>query len=196
MRYEADQKAYWTDLLSREERARLHGFGSEKRRHQFMLGRAAARLLLADMYNTKPEAVALCVADDGAVEVEGRPCTLSITHAGPYAVAAIGPQELGVDLEHIQPRARGISRFLLHPDERGLLDRLPLDREHGVILCWTLKEAALKASRIGLRLFPNKLRVFIDVPGQTARVEGPGTAIWRVPFEERNGFYLAFAYPD
>ena len=196
MTYDAGHEADWLELLSAAEHARWQAFGRAVRRRSFLLGRAAARLLLADTYDLAPASVPLRVAEDGAVVVDGRSCTVSITHTGPHAVAATGRRPLGVDLERIQERDAGLSRFLLHPEEEGLLERLPLDRVRAVILCWTIKEAALKACRRGLRMFPSRLRVAIDTAAQSAVVQMPDDTTWAVRFEEREGLYLAVAFPS
>ena len=195
MTYDAGREAAWLKLLSAAERRRWQAFGSAKRRRAFLLGRAAARLLLAEKYDLEPASVPLRVAEDGAVVVDDRSCTVSITHTGPHAVAATALFPLGVDLERIQKREPGLSRFLLHPEEEGLLERLPMDRVRAVILCWTLKEAALKACRRGLRMFPSRLRVAIDTAAQSAVVQMPDETAWAVRFEEQGGFYLALAFP-
>ena len=195
MTYDASREATWLELLSSEERTRWQAFGSAERRRAFLLGRAAARLLLAEEYDMEPASVPLRVAGDGAVVVDDRPCAVSITHAEPHAVAATAPRPLGVDMERIRKRDPGLSRFLLHPEEEGLLERLPVDRVRAVILCWTLKEAALKACRRGLRMFPSRLRVTVDAAEQAAVVQMPDETAWALRFEERDGFYLAVAFP-
>lgn len=194
MSYDRDQEGRWLSWLSAAERDRLSSFGSEKRRREFLLGRATARLLVANRFHLSPAEVPLHVAPDGAVEVEEHNCSLSITHTDRHAVAAVGRRPLGVDLEPIKPRDPGLVRFLMHPDEHDLVEQLPLDRSRALILCWTVKEAALKACRLGLRIFPSKLRLHVDMDACSAVVSMPDGSAWEVRFEEREGYYLAFAY--
>ncbi len=191
--YDADRAPAWKKMLSAEERARLDAFPRAERRRAFLLGRAAARTLLAEQLGTCPADVPLHVAPGGCVEVGGADRLLSIPHSGPRAVAATARRRVGVDLERIRPRRAGIERFLLHPDEPDLLDRLPLGRARALILCWTLKEAALKAARTGLRRFPTRLRLHVDLPAQAAHVRDEIEA-WHVRFEEWDGCYLAVAF--
>ncbi len=192
--YDAAQAAAWEALLSAEERKRLQSFGLAKRRREFVLGRAAARTLLAERLGAAPTEVVLRVANDGCVEALGCDISLSITHAGPHAVAAIARRPVGVDLETIQPRHPGLPRFLLHPDEHHLLDTLPFEQTHALILCWTLKEATLKGLRTGFRLSPKKLRLEIEAGDGIAFVHPDGGAAWQARFIERAGHFLAIAY--
>lgn len=166
----------WRSWLSPRERERVNTFGARSRREEFVAGRAAARHLLAAALDVDPPAVPLIVADDGAVDVGGREgrstatrggeWLLSITHCGPHAVAGIAPHPVGLDLEAIVERDPGLERFLMHPDDRGLLEALPYDHSASLVLVWTLKEAVLKARRSGFRTSPKKLRLSIHPVGE------------------------------
>lgn len=194
MTYDPAGAAGWEDWLSPEERQRVDGFSLPKRRREFVLGRAAARTLLAEHLDVAPPDVPLRVADDGAVEVVGLDLAVSITHSGQHSVAAIAPRPVGVDLERIVPRHPDLPRFLLHPDEHAAFEKLPLDLDRSTILYWTLKEAALKALRTGFRLSPKKLRLDVDLAAQTSRVHVADGSSLHAHFEERHGFLCAVAY--
>jgi len=190
--YADEQVGTWRTWLSTEEHRCLQSFGSEKRRREFMVGRAAARQLIGHCLDLAPSEVSLAVADDGAVDVRGGDLHLSIAHSGPHAVAVAAPHPVGVDLEAVVERDRSLIRFLLHPDERERVMQLfPYDTVPTIVLLWTLKESVLKARRSGFRLSPKKLRLDLDdVDGSlssppasgrvTIRVEG-GTS-WRVGY--------------
>ena len=159
-----------------------------------MLGRAAARTLLAERLGVDPAQVPLHVAEDGGVDVLGAALALSIAHSGAHAVAAVAERPIGIDLERIAPRHERLPRFLLHPDEYAAFDALPLDAERSAILYWTLKEATLKALRTGFRLSPKKLRLEIDLPTQSARAHVIDHSPMRLHFEERDAYFLAVAF--
>lgn len=185
----------WQSWLSSEELACLDTFGSEKRRREFIAGRAAARSLLTRRLACDPANVPLRIAEDGAVDVipspdpQSVPVHLSIAHSGPHAVAAISEQSVGVDLEEIVPRDAGLERFLMAPGQRGVISDWPYTRDEAIVLAWTLKEAVLKARRSGFRLSPKKLHLTLNETGSedeergeaTISVEGGTT--WRVLFE-------------
>ena len=144
-----------------------------------------------------PVEVPLFTAEDGAVAcgLPGYYC--SIAHSGGRAVAATAKRSIGVDIERIQPRSPGLMDYLLRPDEYDVFSRLPLDKSHALILCWTLKEAALKAVRIGLRHSAKACRLEINYLAQSAKafIEGSTTAL-RVAFIQQDGFYISVAFAD
>ena len=191
--YEVGQAEAWAQWLSAEERARWTAFPSEKRRQEFLTGRVAARTLLGGRMNLGPADVPLRVAKSGAVDVEGG--FVSIAHAEGEAVAAFAERPVGVDLERVRTRRAGIERFVLHPDEGGLLDALPLPRTQGLILAWTAKEAVLKARRSGLRLLPTRLRLEgLGVKSGRATVRVSDEEVWAVRFALENGYCMAVAF--
>ncbi len=183
--------------LSAEERARLGGFGSPKRRREFALGRDAARSLLAERLGVAPAAVPLCVAGDGAPEPGGAALHVSIAHASALeqtlAVAAVAARPVGVDLEVVRARRPDLYRFILHPDEVGVLEALPYGHDAAQVLLWTLKEAALKAMRTGFRVSPKALR-FAGPPSEGSAVLRRGAERWDLRWAERDGCFLAVAF--
>lgn len=193
--YRPDAAAQWRDWLSGEERDCVAAFGAESRRHEFLAGRAAARLLLADRLSTTPGAVPLRRHPDGGVDVDAEPWHVSIAHSGPHAIAAAAPHAVGADLERIQPRDPAVASFLFRPEERGLIDRLPYESNAALLLCWSLKEAVLKARRSGFRTSPKALRLEVDPEAETARVEIDGEAAWHVYYARLDGYWGAVAVP-
>lgn len=196
MTYDPARAETMLALLPPEEQERMAAFTHAGRRRSFVLGRAAARSLLAERLGVAPAQVPLRVADDGGVDVDGAALRVSITHSGEHAVAAVAPRTVGIDLERIAPRHEGVLRFLLHPDEYAAFDALPLDHTRSLILCWTLKEATLKAIRTGLRRSPKKLRLEIDLPAQSAHVHLLDRPPMHLRFEEREGYYWAVAFEE
>jgi 4'-phosphopantetheinyl transferase len=185
------------ELLSREERQYLDGIRLEKRRREFTAGRVVARELAGRVLGQAPASVALIVKADGSLELGGTACGISLAHTHEGVCAAVARDTaIGIDLETIKPRHQDLLRFMLHPDEYGLLDTLPLSREHSLILCWVLKEATLKGMRTGFRCSPKNLRLAIDVASQRASIRAPGGMGWQAHYEERDGSYLALAFPS
>ena len=178
-------------LLSVEEVQRVEAFADPKRRREFVLGRAAARLLLSERLAVVPSEVVLRVAEHGVVEVAGGGLYLSISHSGDWAVAVASPRRIGVDIEQIAPRLPELEQYMLHPDEPSLADMFPIDRERANILCWTLKEATLKAMQRGLAYSPKKLLLDVDLEAGRATVRDADGRLWEAWFEERDGYYAA-----
>lgn len=193
LRFDPDHLEAWQTLLSTEEVERVYRFTRGKRRDEFILGRAAARMLLSERMGLDPREVMLEIAEGGAIDVVGSDLHVSIAHSGDHAVAAAAPRYVGVDIETIAPRHVDLHRYLLHPDEYDLLESLPLDYERAQILCWTLKEAVLKGMRVGLRYSPRKLQLNIDMASEAAVVNTDNGRSWTAFFEEWDAYYVAVA---
>jgi 4'-phosphopantetheinyl transferase len=198
VRWDAARASGRRAFLSDEERARLDGYGVEKRRREFLLGRVAARQLLSDVLGAAPAEVPLAVAEDGAVEVGGEGAwRVSISHTGEEAVAAVAEQPVGVDLERIRKRPERLHRFLLAEEERSLLKRLPRPTTgEAFTLCWALKEAVLKAQRCGLRRSPKTLRIAaLNAEAGTARlVARERGRTFAAAFERDGALWLTVAW--
>ena len=143
------------DLLDGHERDRLARLRQVEDRDRFVLGAAVLRHLVAGLEGTDPRLVTLdrtcpkCGAQHGPVRTPQRPWHCSVSHSGPFAVAAVVAADaattVGVDLETSCP-----------PDWRALLadvlatgEAEPAD-EAAFLRTWTRKEAVVKATREGL----------------------------------------------
>lgn len=192
--FDAARVDAWLALLSDEERARYAAFRVEKRRREFLLGRVTLRRLLAERLSEAPSAILLHVTEAGAIEVPGAPYHVSLAHADDRAVAVVGRRRVGVDLEPVRPCTPRVIDFVLRPDERDLLDTLPMDREHAFILCWTLKEATLKALGTGFYRAPKKVRLEIDASARRAALRAWDESRWAACFEDVDGAILSVVY--
>ena len=171
------------------------------RRHEFTAGRVLARELAAVQLGCGPEVVPLAVADDGSLLLEDTGFNISIAHTREGVCAVVGENiAVGIDLERVKARHPDLHRFILHPDEFGLLDTLDLDRDSILILCWSIKEAVLKGMKTGFRCSPKKLRLNIDLEQASADIIIAETDVtesdrWQCQFEKKDNSYLAIAYP-
>ncbi|NNE68985.1 MAG: 4'-phosphopantetheinyl transferase superfamily protein [Rhodothermales bacterium] len=181
-----------SSVLSGIERERLVGFRSVARRESFALGRHAARTLLGSALACDPREVPLEVREDGSLDVPGTPWNLSISHSGVRAAAAISRAEIGIDLEHIRVRPESLFRFILHPDEMELRERVDLPMDRQIVLFWALKESVLKAKRTGLRRSPKSLRLEIDLDQGSALISGERR--WEARFEIRDEHVLSVSW--
>jgi 4'-phosphopantetheinyl transferase len=167
---------------------------AESRQRSFLLGRAALRTLLADLTNTDPSRVALKVLSDGRVLAPETPYHVSISHSGDRALAVVSTRRIGVDIEQIVERPESLLRYVLHRDEVAHVERLPVPQEETLFLCWTIKEAVLKALGTGLMRSPKSVRMNIDYENGRAIVRDETENTWEVIFERRNEYMLALAY--
>lgn len=95
-------------------------------------------------------------------------CHFNLSHAGHFAVCALGALPCGVDVERISG-LDGVEAAL-HPDEVFWLHGFsPRERPFCFARLWTRKEAFLKATGRGLSLPPHSISV---VPGCSPAWEG------------------------
>ena len=185
-------------VLSPEERARLAAFAAPERRRAFVLGRTAARHLLARALGEDAAAIVLTVGSDGAPCVPGR--HVSIAHTGrgadAVAVAAVSRRPVGVDVERVGPRRADLWRRLLTPGEHAVLDALGGPTDSAQTLLWALKESVLKGQRTGFRAGARSVVLTLgDAPGRAAAVSDVSGA-WQVAYERLGGSWLAVAWAD
>jgi 4'-phosphopantetheinyl transferase len=154
-------------LLTPTEQTVFAGLKSEKRRHDWLLGRWAGKSLVQRvMGNHIPlNQIEILAADDGAPVVNllvsgGHfpPLTLSISHSADRAFCGLADEagvRLGVDLEKIEQRTDGFVRDYFVRREIALLETTPIPyRDTITTAIWSAKEAALKAIRLGLMADP------------------------------------------
>jgi 4'-phosphopantetheinyl transferase len=180
--------------LSDAELLRLDTFGSEKRRQEFLLGRAAARQLLASQFGIPEKDVVIEVGADGAPRIPYPRWRLSIAHSRDLAAATVFSQQIGVDVEPIVQRRSDLYRYLLHPDEYPVLAHTKLPHNEAQILLWSLKESVLKARRSGFQISPKRLKIAIDIERKRAEVCVDSRESWEVTYDRVVDHFLSVAY--
>lgn len=107
---------------------------------------------------------------------------MSISHAYPhvFVIAEKGARLVGCDVERIRQFSRPTARAFLTKNEQANIARLPQQsRAYYETLCWSTKEAVLKALGCGLRLHPahvdtaalatQRIPAYITVAGKKRR---------------------------
>ena len=153
--------------LDGAERQRCSLFVYPAPRRQFILSRAALRVLLAAelgcsndelTFETLPRGKPLAV-------VGGQPAPISfnLSHSGGHGLVAVAPSgRLGVDIEERTPHRRMdlLARAALGPEELAEFGtRHGNDRLELFFRLWTMKEALLKAHGEGLVLDPTAFEI-------------------------------------
>ncbi len=149
------------DWLTREERERYEGFRFPKRRGDWLLGRWAAKSALLGLADLAPHDIGrfeVVTAEDGAPQprLDGKayPATVSLSHSHDRAMAAVVPglEELGCDIELIEPRSAGfVDTYFTAAEARSVAQARPELRDELITVIWSAKESTLKALRTGLR---------------------------------------------
>jgi len=186
-------------LLDEDEQARNVRFRHQADRDRHLLGRAMARLVLADRAGCPPEKVAFDLRCRSCEEKErtgarpgddsphGKPhpagpargWEISVSHSGEWVVLAVTEGvPVGVDVERVS-QARdleGLAGYTLAAPEREVWERVaPDDRVGAFFRYWARKEALLKAT--GLGLSGGLRRVLVSPPHEAAALvdwEGGG----------------------
>ncbi len=160
-------------LLAPDEKERAARFRFDHLRRSFVLARGALRTLLGGYLQTSPVSIEFEYGSKGKPAlVAPAPIHFNASHSGGLAVFAFTCGcEIGVDVEKIRPieEMRNIADHFFCPEEAAELMSLAAEqREYAFFLCWTRKEAYIKALGDGLSAPLNRFRVTMQ-PNQPAR---------------------------
>jgi 4'-phosphopantetheinyl transferase len=147
-----------TAALSVDERTRAARFVFAKDRSHFSAGRGILRDILGRYLRRAPSDIDFAYDDEGKprlrLESADPPLQFNLSHSHGLAVYAIScNREIGVDVEAIRSDVTGedIARHYFSAQELAELRSLPKAmRDEGFFLCWTRKEAYIKARGAGL----------------------------------------------
>jgi 4'-phosphopantetheinyl transferase len=166
--------------LGPAERRSAQGLLVEKRRADWLLGRLAAKRLVArilaevvrmdlplDAFDivTEPSGAPIVrLADGGTL-----PVGVSISHSEGTAFCAAwadagGILSVGADLERIAPRPEGFVRDFFRPSEAAAWEALPAGSERDLFASavWSAKESVLKALRLGLTVDTRSVEILFS----------------------------------
>lgn len=133
--------------------------------------RGALRTLLGRHLDAPPESLVFEYGRAGKPAlVHPAAIPFNVSHSGAIALIALSPEvEVGVDVEAIRPvpeMEKIAERFFCRAEAEDLR-RLPkVERNRAFFLCWTRKEAYIKATGDGLSMPLDSFRVVLD-PGMT-----------------------------
>ena len=161
-------------LLSSDEAARAARFRFEHLQHSFILARGALRILLGRYLNTPPRDLEFRYGAKGKPALAGSASLqFNASHSGDLALFAFTLDcDLGVDIEAVRPMPdlEDVARRFFSTDEAAELMALsPGQRDQAFFLCWTRKEAYIKATGEGLSAPLDAFRVTLR-PGDPARM--------------------------
>jgi 4'-phosphopantetheinyl transferase len=142
-------------VLSEDELDRADRLRFEPHRSRFVVGRALLRGLLARYVGATPRELVFQYGEFRKPALPGGPC-FNLSHSGSVALYAFsGSAEVGIDVE-LEGRdlahERVAERFF-SPKEVRVLRSLPRSAQaRAFLVCWTRKEAFIKARGDGLSL--------------------------------------------
>ena len=175
-------------------------FAIAKRASEWLAGRYAAKTLATDFFNLPLKKIQIKNDKSGAPILQalgGNHLTISITHSGDYAAAAISMTGdlIGVDIEKIESRPQGwveqyfVKEELIAHDDAYLTE------------LWAKKEAVLKLLGLGLTIPTTQIKII----NNEVQFFGKALDVWalkgspKISFEMKtldNAYKFVVAYPE
>ena len=173
--------------LADQERARAERFRFERDRNRFIAARGFLRDLLGRYLECVPQTIEFVYGPRGKPAISGsesgHPLSFNLSHSHELAVIGINRErEIGIDVELIRPEFTGeeIAKRYFSAKEVDELGRLPAElRTEGFFLCWTRKEAYIKAKGDGLHISLDSFDVSLS-PGGPATLSSADESRWSI----------------
>jgi 4'-phosphopantetheinyl transferase len=163
-------------VLSDDELVRAGRFRFERHRRRFIVRRAALRSILSTYVGVPPRDIAYRTGTWGKLELReasARSLSFNSSHSEDWALIAVTlGHRVGVDIEMVRDlpdREDMERRFFSTAEQNQLISLNEIDRLLGFFLCWTRKEALVKAIGLGLHLPLESFDVSV-VPGEPPAV--------------------------
>ena len=155
-------------ILAMDERIRAAKFVIRGDRERYIVGRGQLRILLGHYLGKPPHALRF------SYNLYGKPylddsgtsgLSFNVAHARGLVLYAMTRRHVGVDVEYVSAdvACAEIARRFFSPGEYHALQNLPVTmRRQAFFLCWSRKEAYVKAVGKGLSLAPHTFDVSVD----------------------------------
>jgi 4'-phosphopantetheinyl transferase len=172
-------------FLSNAEQERVARFAFARDRNRFAVARAILRQLLGGYLGEPPQNLVLETLAHGkpilTPTARVPKLRFNLSHSHEFALFAFClDHELGIDIEKIKPQVASevIESHYFSPKERAELETLPQDlRPLGFFLCWTRKEAYVKARGEGLKVPLESFSVSLT-PGKPVVLQSSDKERW------------------
>jgi len=179
--------ARFSALLPEREAARAKRFFYDRDRHPYTVAQATLRVLLGRYLQIPPESVRTQNGPQGkpylAKQLHASKLQFNISHSLGMALFAFAHQrELGIDIEKIRPNfaSRDIAQRYFSRQETAELDALPpASYTEAFFLCWTRKEAYIKARGQGLHIPLDSFSVTLT-PDRPATLTSSDSECWSI----------------
>jgi len=185
------------EVLSPDERERATRFHFARDRDRFIVGRGVLRELLGAYLKSSPEGLHFRYGLQGkpALERDNRSPTIcfNVSHTKGLALFAFARgRRVGIDLEYIRAdfKVEELAQRYFSESEREELSALSASsKAEAFFLCWTRKEAYIKACGEGLHIDLKSFDVTLT-PDQPANFTGGVESRWQL-----NAFFAADRCP-
>ena len=167
--------AEYAHMLSDDERERADRFRFTAKRNEYVISRGLLRRVLAQTLGGTPERFVFTYGSHGKPALseiwDGKAISFNVSHSHNLALVAVSLERaVGVDVEHMRSEVEceNLAQRFFSPNERTALMSLPgQDRTKAFFVCWTRKEAFIKAVGKGLSLGLDQFDVSLR-PGDPA----------------------------
>ena len=187
------------EFLTTLELKQYKHFAVAKRAAEWLAGRYAVKTLASEFFNLPLKKLQVKNAKSGAPilqAVGGNHLTISITHSGDYAAAAISLTSdlIGVDVEKIESRPKNWAEQYFAKEELIAADDAYLTE------LWAKKEAVLKLLGLGLTIPTTQIKILDN----EVKFFGKALDVWalkgspKIAFEMKtldNAYKFVLAYP-
>ena len=190
---ETQEYARLASYLSADELLRAERFVFARDRHHFTVARGRLRELLGMYLKTPPESVQFQTAQYGKLSLPGdAKIRFNLTHSCGLALYGLAMErELGIDVERMRSEfaTEDIAERYFSMAERNELKGLRAEtRTAAFFLCWTRKEAYVKALGGGLQISLDSFDVSVT-PGHPEKLRSMDSERWSMrSFSPAEGF--------
>lgn len=176
-------------LLSEEERQRSQRFHFDHDRTHYLAAHAMLRLCLGHHLACAPQQVQMATGHNGKPELSGKffgvPLHFNLSHTrGMVACVVAYGRPCGIDVERIRalPEMEGMARTVYSDAEIAWLERHEDPaRSQAFFTLWTLKEAYIKATGLGMSAPLRQITLNPDTFGVEDRSLPAQTAgVWQI----------------
>jgi 4'-phosphopantetheinyl transferase len=175
--------------LSEHDKARAHRFVFERDRDAFTCARGILRELLGRYLGCRPYTIEFEYGDYGKPILAGRhtgdPIQFNLSHSRGVAIYGFAVnRKIGVDVELVrqEPRRDEIAeRYFSRRETEELRHSSEDQRTEMFFLCWTRKEAYVKATGLGMKIPLQSFDVSLS-PGNpvTLALSAEADSTWRI----------------
>jgi 4'-phosphopantetheinyl transferase len=174
-----------SSYLNKDEISRAERFVFPRDRNRFIVARGRLRELLGEYLHCPPNAVQFKTGRYGKLSLldDRDPLRFNLSHS--HGLALYGfcvGREIGIDTEKIRIgfASEGIAeRYFSATEQRELLELPEELRDTAFFLCWTRKEAYIKAHGDGLQIPLDSFDVSLK-PGEPAALRSADSSRWSI----------------
>lgn len=171
--------------LATDEHDRARRFIFQPDRNSYIAARGILRELLGRYLNRGPGEIEFAYGLQGKPELRTassqRAVHFNVSHSHGMALFAFAVgRQVGVDVELVRPdfaSEKIAERFFSAQEAMELRSLSPAALDEGFFLCWTRKEAYIKARGEGLQIPLRSFHVSLK-PGEPARLQAADSARW------------------